>query len=351
MIAAIREAIAAAGGALPLEEAMAEAVRHYYAAREPFGPGGDFMTGPEISQMFGELLGLWVADLWQRAGAPEPVCLAELGPGRGTLMADALRAIGKAVPGLARAARLHLVETSPRLRAEQARRLPGAQWHDRPEDLPAGVPLLLLANEFLDTLPIIQFERQARGWTRRAVRQDGSLAHLPAEPAALPGPVRDWPPGSIFERRPEAERLAATLAARLAATGGAALFLDYGHAGPLAGDTLQALASGAPADPLATLGEADLSAHVDFAAFLEAARGAAPVRCYGPAPQGAFLLRLGIGARAEALKRGRDRLGRAEVEAALARLTATAMMGRLFKAAAIVAPGWPEPAGFDRDDP
>jgi NADH dehydrogenase [ubiquinone] 1 alpha subcomplex assembly factor 7 len=344
----LRAAIAAAGGVLPLEEAMALAVGHYYAQREPFGARGDFVTAPEVSQMFGEILGLWAADLWQRAGAPCPVILAELGPGRGTLMADALRAIAKAAPAMAGALRLHLVEASPRLKAEQALRLPHACWHASHREIPADAPLLLFANEFLDALPVAQYERRPEGWARRAVRTDGRPAFLPADAGALPEAVLGWPQGHVFERRPEAERLAAALAARLAATGGAALFIDYGHAGPRPGDTLQALRRGEPADALETLGEADISAHVDFAAFLASARAAAPVACFGPEPQGAFLMRLGIAARAEALKRGKDALARARVEAALSRLTASAMMGRLFQAVALVAPGWPQPAGFDR---
>lgn len=344
----VRAAIAAAGGVLALEEAMAIAVRSYYAGREPFGRSGDFVTAPEVSQMFGEMLGLWAADLWLRAGGPGRVILAELGPGRGTLMADALRAISQAAPAMATAIRLHLVETSPRLRAEQARRLPAARWHADAAELPDDAPLLLLANEFLDALPVVQLERTGAGWVRRAVAADGRLAHLPADPAAVPEPMRAAPPGTVFERRPAAETLAAELARRLARQGGAALLLDYGHAGPLAGDTLQALKDGAPADPLATLGEADLSAHVDFSAILAAACAAAPVASFGPMPQGAFLMRLGIAARAERLKAGRPPEARAEVEAALSRLVAPSMMGRLMKAVALVAPGWPEPAGFDR---
>jgi NADH dehydrogenase [ubiquinone] 1 alpha subcomplex assembly factor 7 len=344
----LRAAIEAAGGTMPLEDAMALAVRAYYARREPFGAAGDFVTAPEVSQMFGEMLGLWAADLWLRAGAPAPLMLAELGPGRGTMMADALRAIGQAAPAMAAAIRLHLVETSPRLRSEQARRLPGATWHEDIRTLPNDAPLLILANEFLDALPIVQFERRQGGWTRRAVSVAGTRAYLPATDAELPEAVRDWPAGAVFECRPAADRLAADLAERLARQGGAALFLDYGHAGPLPGDTLQALFRGVPADPLTTLGEADLSAHVDFAAFLAAAAGASPVATFGPVPQGAFLSRLGIAARADALKTGRSPETRAAIEAALSRLTASAMMGRLFKAAAIVAPGWPEPAGFDR---
>ena len=347
----VAEAIRIHGGVLPLEEAMALAVRAYYAGREPFGPGGDFVTAPEISQMFGEILGLWAADLWHRAGAPDPVLLVELGPGRGTLMADALRAVGRAAPAFARALRLHLVETSPRLRAEQARRLPRAAWHDTLATLPRDAPILLLANEFLDALPIAQFERTPSGWARRAVTLAGTFALLPAGPEEVPARLRAARPGTVVERRPEAERLAADLARRLEAQGGAALFLDYGHAGPTAGVTLQALLCGRPADPLATLGEADLTAHVDFGAFAGAALRAAPVRALGPMPQGAFLLRLGIAERARLLKSGKPPEARAGIEAALARLTSGAMMGQLVKAVCLLAPGWPRPAGFDKEAP
>ncbi|MFN7177268.1 MAG: class I SAM-dependent methyltransferase [Thermaurantiacus sp.] len=346
----LRAAIAASGGLLPLEEAMALAVARYYATNEPFGVLGDFVTAPEVSQMFGEMLGLWAADMWLRAGAPNPALLVELGPGRGTLMADALRAIAQAAPAMAAAIQLHLVETSPRLRAQQALRLPDATWHKTADTLPHDAPMLLLANEFLDALPVVQFERLEHGWARRAVTTDASLGHLPADEDDIAEPLRDFPTGTIFERRPAAEHLAGRLANRLAKQGGAALFVDYGHAGPLAGDTLQALAGGAPVEPLATLGEADLSAHVDFAALLGAAARAAPVATFGPTPQGAFLARLGIAHRAETLKGGKPAKARAEIEAALSRLTATAMMGRLFKVAAVVAPGWPEPSGFDRKD-
>lgn len=323
---------------------MALAADQYYATREPFGPAGDFVTAPEISQMFGELVGLWLADLWQRAGSPSPVLLVELGPGRGTLMADVLRAIGKAAPGLAAAAGLHLVEKSARLRAEQALKLPGATWHDSLETVPGDAPMLLVANEFLDALPLTQFERTEEGWALRRVGPDGWDLAMAANVAFIPDALRNAPPGSVHERNFAAEALASAVARRVAAQGGAALFVDYGYKGPALGDTLQAIRAGAFADPLATLGEADISAHVDFGAIGRAASAHATV--FGPEAQGMFLDMLGIAARAEALKAMASIERRAEIEAARVRLVSVGGMGRLFQAMAIVAPGWPAPAGF-----
>jgi NADH dehydrogenase [ubiquinone] 1 alpha subcomplex assembly factor 7 len=337
-----------AEGPLPLARVMQVAADHYYASREPFGPSGDFVTAPEISQMFGEVIGLWLADLWQRAGSPASVHLAELGPGRGTLMADALRAIGKAAPAFAAAITLHLVERSPRLRALQAQRLPHATWHDDPATLPTDAPLLLIANEFLDALPIAQFERVEDGWVMRRVeltsaglRWDRSVG---ANLAFIPEQIRHAPVGAIHERSFAAEGVAAAVARRLAAQGGGALFIDYGHAGPALGDTLQSLKGGQYADPLETLGEADISAHVDFTAVARAMTPHAQV--FGPEAQGMFLESIGISHRAEALKAMASTQARAEITAAQARLVSVGAMGRLFQALAAVAPGWPAPAGF-----
>ncbi len=336
-------------GPLPLARVMAIAADHYYASREPFGVAGDFVTAPEISQMFGELVGLWLADIWQRAGAPSPVILAELGPGRGTLMVDALRAISRAAPELRAAIRLHLVEKSPRLRAFQAQALPDATWHDDISTLPAEAPLLLVANEFLDALPLAQFEKLEDGWVLRRVEAlaDGGARwdrSVGANLAFIPAALRDAPAGSVHERNFGSEQLAAALARRLAAQGGAALLIDYGYSGPALGDTLQALKHGQFADALQTLGEADISAHVDFAAV---ARAATPhARVYGPQAQGLFLEALGLSARSEALKALASTERRAEIEAARVRLSSPAAMGRLFQALSIVGADWPAPAGF-----
>ncbi len=348
MIPAIADLLAR--GPVPLARVLQVAADHYYAAHEPFGPAGDFVTAPEISQMFGEVIGLWLADLWQRAGSPPAVHLAELGPGRGTLMADALRAIGRAAPPFAAAITLHLVERSPRLRAQQRQRLPDANWHDDLGTLPADAPLLLVANEFLDALPIAQFERVEDGWVMRRVergpagpRWDRSVG---ANLAFIPEPVRNAPVGAVHERSFAAEAVAAAVARRLADQGGAALFIDYGHAGPALGDTLQSLKGGQYADPLETLGEADISAHVDFTAI---ARAVAPhANVYGPEAQGMFLEGIGIGHRAESLKAMASIEARAEIAAAHARLVSVGAMGRLFQALAAVAPGWPAPAGFPK---
>ena len=348
MIPAIAEAIAAEGP-LPLARAMAMAADHYYATREPFGPSGDFVTSPEISQMFGELVGLWLADLWQRAGAPAPFVLAELGPGRGTLMEDALRAAGKALPAFKEAAQLHLVERSPRLRLLQKARLPDATHHADLSTLPAGMPLLLVANEFLDALPLTQMERTDEGWALRRVGAGGWDLELEANPALVPAALRDALPGQVLERNFAAESLVSAVARRIAADGGAALIVDYGYVGPALGDTLQAIRSGAPADPLATLGEADISAHVDFGRI--AAVAAPHARISGPVSQGAFLETLGIGQRADALKRLASVDRAAEVEAARVRLTSAGAMGRLFQAIGISSRGWPEPAGFPNLQP
>jgi NADH dehydrogenase [ubiquinone] 1 alpha subcomplex assembly factor 7 len=245
-----------------LDAFMARANAAYYATHDPFA---DFTTAPEITQVFGELLGVWAAATWRMMGAPVPVILCEAGPGRGTLIADALRAIARVVPDFERALRLHFVETSPRLRALVAARFPTARWHARIEEVPDG-PLLLLANEFFDALPIRQFVRCNAGWVERFV-QDGSFVEIPSE-----APPRDAPLGAIIEVNEPARAIARALGARLARQGGAALILDYGSEAPVAGDSLQALRGGQPADPLADPGEADLTAHVHFVALAGAAR-------------------------------------------------------------------------------
>jgi NADH dehydrogenase [ubiquinone] 1 alpha subcomplex assembly factor 7 len=318
----------AANGPMRLDRWMAACNAEYYAGRDPFGAQGDFVTAPEISQMFGELIGGWIADIWQRAGSPR-AWLVELGPGRGTLMADAQR-VTQRVPGFADAVSLALVETSPTLRAAQGERL-SAQWFDQFEDIPADRPIILIANEFFDALPT----RQHLGdGTERAVALTESGFAATAIPA-------DGPAG---ETSPASTALAAAVGARLAAQGGAALIIDYGYAGTRAMDSLQALRHHSTADPFSDPGTADLTAHVDFSAL---ATAAAPARSWGPVPQGVFLSRLGIETRAAVLKTRADRSTAATIEAALVRLTAPAAMGALFKALALTAPNWPAPAGFE----
>ena len=314
----------AAEGPISVADYMAEANAHYYASRDPFGAAGDFITAPEISQMFGELVGVWLADQWLRAGRPDGVHYVELGPGRGTLAADALRPLSQAglVP------EIHLVETSPVLRAAQAERLPAARWHDDLTTLPDDRPLLVVANEFFDALPIHQY--RADGSELRVSVRDGRLAREAAE--------------GLAERSPAAVDIARQLAQRLHAQGGAALIVDYGYVDGQAHDTFQAVSRHQYVDPFDAPGEQDLTAHVDFFALAVAA-GKESVKVRGPVPQGEWLRRMGVEARADALARSApDRAG--EVEAARARLTDPAAMGGLFKVMALIAPAWPEPAGF-----
>ncbi|MCC7283080.1 MAG: SAM-dependent methyltransferase [Acetobacteraceae bacterium] len=326
-----------------LDRFMAACNAHYYATRDPFGRGGDFITAPEIFQGFGECLGLWAAAVWQDMGRPETVLLAELGPGRGTLMADALRAIRRAAPGFAACLSVHFIETSPRLRAAQRARVPGARFHDAPEALPA-LPAIVIANEFLDALPVRQLVRREGGWAERFL--DASLApvELPAPPPAETPDLAALAPATWIELAPAAGALAASVAQRTLAHGGAALLIDYGYAGPGTGTTLQALRGHRAQDPFADPGEADLSAHVDFGAIGRIARaaGATP---HGPVPMGTFLGAIGLPARAEALARANPARAGALLAAA-ARLLSAAHMGTLFKAMAICHPSLPRPPGF-----
>ena len=349
-----------AGGPLTIAEFMQEALLHprfgYYTTRDPLGARGDFVTAPEVSQVFGELIGLWCADAWDKMGRPGRVVLAELGPGRGTLMADALRAL-KAVPELGRALTLHLVEASPVLRRSQATTLAAASpsWHQGVAELPDG-PLILVANEFLDALPVRQLVRGADGWRERlvALGADGeSLAYtLDAAPSAaaslLPPSLALAPEGSLVEIRPAALALAAALGARLARQGGVALFIDYGYFPSAAGDTLQALRRHRRHEVLEDPGEADLTAHVDFAAFAGAAR-AAGARVWGPEPQGAFLAALGLAERATALLARATPAQVDAIESGCRRLIDPKEMGTLFKALALAAPQLPAPAGFSEE--
>lgn len=320
-----------------LDAFMAEAAAAYYARGT--GIGRDFTTAPEMSQAFGECLGLWAAVTWQAMGAPPRVILAELGPGRGTLMGDALRAVEQMVPEFARALELHLVETSPALRESQAERLGPrvAGWHDAVEGIPAG-PALILANEFFDALPIRQFIRRGATWRERFVAE-GAFVEQPSEHA------EDAPEGSIREISEASRAIAAGLGARLTAQGGALLALDYGPAESGLGDTLQALRDNAPFDPLAEPGQADITAHVDFAALAAAARGAGAA-AHGPIPMGVFLQRLGLMARSAMLAQSAPRQAGAILGAAQ-RLVAPEGMGRLFKALCIAHPALSTPIGFD----
>jgi SAM-dependent MidA family methyltransferase len=328
----------------------------YYTTRDPFGRSGDFITAPEISQMFGELIGLWAAALWQTMGRPARLALVELGPGRGTLMADALRA-ARVVPAFAAALDVHLVETSPVLQRRQQETLAGIgvplAWHRDVGDVP-DVPLVVIANEFFDALPVHQAVKTPSGWHERMVGigPDDRLAFalhpdpIPGFAALMPDIVAGAPAGAVYEWR--SGDVAADIARRLVKRGGAALVIDYGHVESAAGETLQAVGRHGFADPLASPGEVDLTAHVDFAALGRIAQ-AAGARVHGPLPQGEFLRRLGIEARAAALRATATAAQAAEIDAALARLTGAGReaMGELFKAIAFADPKLGALPGFD----
>ncbi|MGK6323085.1 class I SAM-dependent methyltransferase [Sphingomonas sp. DT-51] len=322
------------GGPIPISQFMAAANAHYYATRDPLGAAGDFTTAPEISQMFGELIGAWAADLWDRVGRPA-VAWVELGPGRGTLSADALRVMARA--GLTPP--VHFVETSATLRQAQAERLPDATWHDSLNTLPEDVPLLVVANEFFDALPIRQLVRRADAWHERLVACQDTvfvpIAGASVPDTIVPPPLRDAGPGAIIETSPASVAVMADLAARIVAQRGAALVIDYGYEGPAIGETLQAVRAHRFANPFEAPGEQDLTAHVDMAT-LGLVATASGARLTGPVAQGAFLRALGIDQRAAILgarvTEDRDRL----VE----------QMGELFKVIAVTHDQWPQPAGF-----
>lgn len=312
--------------------------RHgYYATRDPFGAGGDFTTAPEIHQMFGELCGLALAQAWIDQGRPAPFTLAEAGPGRGTMMADMLRAI-RVVPGMANAAQVALIEASPHLRQIQRDRLGPVRHLDHVGDMP-DKPLFLVANEFFDALPIRQYQRVEGGWAERVVGlSDGGL-RLGLGPAVQLS--RDGRPGDVVEDCPAAPAMVEAIARRIAARGGAAILIDYGGWNGL-GDTFQAVRNHAPENPLDHPGAADLTAHVDFAPLAAAAirAGAVAARLVC---QGDWLVSLGAAQRAERLAAAGD----AGAMAALRRLTHPDEMGHLFKAIAIWPKGAPPVPGFD----
>ena len=326
----------------------------YYARREQIGAQGDFITAPEISQVFGELIGAWCAVVWDQLGRPDPVILAELGPGRGVLIADLLRA-SATVPDFQRALRLYLLETSAPLRAEQERRLAkfGPIWVSCLADLPER-PMLVVANEFLDALPIRQFVRRGAGWSERIVTLDQEdrlvFAEGPAGAVArvlVPPVLRDSAQqGDVVEISPAALAVAAGVGARLSRQTGAALFVDYGYFPSAPGATLQALHQHRAACLLAAPGTADLSAHVDFAAFAHAARiGGAET--HGAVPQARLLTTLGARECAAALRARATPSQLQALDSGLGRLLDPDGMGSLFKAIALVSPGSPTPPGFD----
>ena len=338
------------GGPLRVSEFMADALLHprlgYYTTRDPLGTAGDFTTAPEISQMFGEMIGLCLAQAWMDQGQPQRFALAEPGPGRGTLMADILR-VTQGVAGFQEAATLHLVEASPTLREKQ-RALLGDEvtWHDTVESLPDDMPLFLVANEFFDALPIRQFLRSGPGWAERLVGLDGEtlvfgLSETLAQPA-LAHRLADTQEGDMVEICPLAAPIAEAIGARIEAQGGAALLIDYGDWHTI-GDSLQAVRDHEKVPPLEAPGQADLTAHVDFKALAQAT----PSAHSRLTPQGVFLERLGITARAQALAKGLTGPALESHIAAHRRLTHPEEMGNLFKILAFHPSAANPPPGVD----
>lgn len=332
-----------ADGPMPLSRFVAMALARYYAGRDPLGAKGDFITAPEISQIFGEMIGLWLAVMWQVMGSPHRVVLAELGPGRGTLMADVLRAAGT-VPAFLQAAEIWLVETSPLLRQAQQQKLAGfaVRWVERIEDLP-DASILVIANEFFDALPIEQFIRVQNHWRRQMVGlgPKGDFVFMPGEAVTLPQQDAE---GSIRESCPEGQRIIARLGRQVAKWGGALLIIDYGYDSNRAGDTLQAVKNHQFHPVLVDPGEADLTAHVDFYALAEAA---IPARAYGPVGQGAFLRALGIETRLQGLSARVSPEIADDLTAGVLRLIDPSAMGNLFRVMALTHPAYGPPPGFE----
>lgn len=343
-------------GPITLERFMGLCLGHpqhgYYMTREPFGVAGDFITAPEISQMFGELIGVWLAEAWSAAGGPTPANLIELGPGRGTLMSDMLR-VARIAPDFLDAVHPCLVEISPRLRDIQQRTLAGAvkriSWVDNFGTTPPG-PAFIVANEFFDALPVRHYVKTLAGWRQRLVGLDqtGSLAFGLSESIepAITAPARE---GSIIEVCPSAQRLISDIAQRLVRDSGVLLLFDYGYTQTSLGDSLQAVSRHHYVDPLDSPGEADLTAHVDFAALARAAQ-AQGAKVMGPVTQAQFLLQLGIERRAETLSRNATPQQTQDVMASLDRLIGTRdpqrHMGALFKVMAVAHPDMPDLPGF-----
>lgn len=347
----LRQLIANAGP-MPVSRYMQLCMTHpeygYYVNRDPLGRGGDFTTAPEISQMFGELIGLWAASVWNAMGMPERVQLIELGPGRGTMMADALRAI-RILPAFFDAIDVHLVEVSPSLRAIQRDTLADIkpfQWHHMLSDVPDG-PAIIIANEYFDVLPVHQMVKKDTGWHERMVGVDDDVfiyttasEPTPRFEVSVPPHVRNAPNGTIFEWRETNEIM--SLARRIREFGGAALLIDYGHVRSDAGDTFQAVAKHKYTDPLRAPGTADLTAHVDFQALADAAQ-AMGVLAHGPVEQGTFLGHLGIETRAQTLIKHSTSQSAGDVASALKRLVESGpkAMGSLFKVLGLSHPSIP----------
>jgi NADH dehydrogenase [ubiquinone] 1 alpha subcomplex assembly factor 7 len=338
-----------------MQMALTDPTHGYYMRRDPFGRGGDFITAPEVSQIFGELIGLAFAQAWEDRGRPERFCFVELGPGRGTLMSDALRAAAKVRPDFVAGARVVLVEASPALRTLQAKTLSHRQveWTNGFSAVPDDAPLFLVANEFFDALPVRQFvrtmtERRLHWHERMVAERNGELVFaLAPDPVPLEIVLEAMPPsplGDVYEVQEGALAIAGEIAARIAARGGAALIIDYGPSQPGLGDTLQAVKAHAFADPLAEPGETDLTCQVDFAALAQAAQEQ-EAQIFGPVPQGAFLESLGIRLRGTMLKRAAPTQAN-EIDAGIDRLIGRAHMGTLFKVLGFAQLGTPDLPGF-----
>lgn len=338
-------------GPISLTHFMGESNARYYAAKDPIGMGdgvsGDFVTAPEISQMFGELIGLWLADMWINAGRENPIYYVELGPGRGTLAKDALRAARQY--GLEPA--VHFVETSETLKDVQLKTVPGALWHNDLSTIPTDGPMLLVANEFLDALPIRQLVRMANGWRERKVGLSGEdfifVAGEQPMDAAVPAEWKDAAEGTIIETCPAAAAIAFEVAGRLEQQGGVALFVDYGHLQLQPGSTFQAIKSHSKVSPFDAPGTADLTALVDFGTLAQIAKSR-ETRHIGTVTQGEWLRGLGIETRAKHLAQRAPQYGK-EIEAALHRLTANEQMGSLFKVMGLAGPKWSGGAAFTAD--
>ena len=314
----------------------------YYVTRDPLGEKGDFVTAPEVSQLFGELLAVWAVQAWVAIDQPESVNLVELGPGRGTLMADVLRTLRKAAPALAGAAKVHLVEMSPVLRAKQRAAVgEGASWHDSLEAAPEG-PMILLANEFFDAIPIRQFERRGGVWRERVIGLEGDRLTLGMGPIVPGGPGKD---GDIVEYAPARTEIARSIGGGLSRPPGAAPVIDYGHLATAPGDTLQAMRGHRFVPVTETPGEADLTSHVDFEALAKGFTAGGAVAHPG-LTQRAFLLAMGLEARIAQLQTRADAATQSILQRQMARLADERQMGNLFKVMAVTSPGLPVPYPF-----
>ena len=346
-----------ADGPMPLSRFMGLCLGHprdgYYMTRDPFGSKGDFITAPEVSQMFGEMIGVWAMSQWQQMGKPSAFHLIELGPGRGTLMMDLLRA-SRAMPDFRQAARVSLVEMSPLLQSAQKRSLQDAgvdiHWAGHIDEVPEG-PSLIIANEFFDALPIMQLQRTEDGFFERAIgldAQGGLCFGLMPLGIAPPGFAKHAKPGDIVELSPASAQYAQAIAQRLIAHDGAGLIIDYGHGQSTIGDTLQAIRAHEKVSVLDRPGESDITAHVDFEALGQAFVGAG-VQISDVITQQDLLARLGLHTRAQMLAANASARQRADLVAAVARLAGPQQMGHLFKAMAVYAPGMASPAAFNQE--